>query len=176
MALNPEKAVRRMTSADLDRVLRWRNRPEVRACMFTRDEISAQEHQRWFAAADSDPSRHLLIYEVAGAPTGFASLACAGNSGVADWGFYLAPEAPRGSGTGLGATVLDHAFGVLGLHKVSGRVLAFNAASIGLHEKLGFRREGELRDQHFDGSRYHSVLCYGLLHSEWPSGICQSSA
>ena len=169
MVLSHPGAVRRMTADDLERVLRWRNHPDVRAAMFTQHEISPDEHARWFAAADADPSRLLLIYERDGESLGFASLACHGETGVADWGFYLAPEAPRGSGMGLGAAVLDHAFGVLRLDEVRGEALDGNAASIRLHEKLGFRRTGERRQpQHGGGDR--AVICFGLLRDQWLGG------
>lgn len=159
--------VRPLAAADLPLVRGWRNHPDVRAVMFTTHEISADEHERWFAAASADPARHLLVYEADGVPTGFASLVRLRGSDVADWGFYLAPDAPRGSGAALGAAVLDHAFGPLALHKVCGQALASNAASIRLHDKLGFRREGQLREQHADGTRHHDVVVFGLLRAEW---------
>lgn len=160
-------AVRRMTADDLARVLRWRNHPDVRACMFTRHEISPQEHAQWFAGADADPARHLLIYERDGAPLGFASLAVGDEPGVAAWGFYLAPGAPRGSGTALGAAVLEHAFGALGLDEVRGEALAFNTASLRMHEKLGFRRTGERRQPDERGDREQAVICFQLQRAEW---------
>jgi UDP-4-amino-4,6-dideoxy-N-acetyl-beta-L-altrosamine N-acetyltransferase len=159
--------VRRMNADDLARVLGWRNHPDVRAFMFTQHEISAEEHALWFARAEADPARHLLIYELAGEPLGFASLARQDESGAADWGFYLAPGAPRGAGTGLGAAVLDHAFAVLRLDEVRGEALAFNTASIRMHEKLGFRRQGERRQPDDRGGGDHAVICFVLRRDEW---------
>lgn len=167
MTAGPGGAVRRMTAGDLAQVLRWRNHPDVRAFMFTRHEISPEEHSRWFAAADTDPGRHLLIYERGGAALGFASLACRDEPGVADWGFYLAPGAPRGSGTGLGIAVLEHAFGALGLNEVRGEALAFNAASVRMHEKLGFRRSAAPPPPADRGGRDHAVICFRLQREEW---------
>lgn len=132
--------VRAMTAADVDPVRAWRNHPEVRSVMFTQHEITPDESRRWFEAARADPLRHLLLYECGDVPTGFASLACHVDApGVADWGFYVAPGAPRGSGTGLGVAVLEHAFGALGLHEVRGAVLDVNPRSLRLHRRLGFR-------------------------------------
>lgn len=163
----PGDGVRRMTADDLERVLRWRNHPDVRAFMFTQHEISPAEHARWFAAADADPARHLLIYERDGAPLGFASLAVGDSPGVAAWGFYLAPEAPRGSGRALGAAVLAHAFGALALDEVRGEALAFNTASIRMHEKLGFRRTGERRQPDGHGGDEQAVVCFRLQRAAW---------
>jgi len=165
-----------MTADDLARVLRWRNHPGVRAFMFTRHEISPPEHARWFARADADPDRHLLIYEIDGEPLGFASVARGADSGVADWGFYLAPGAPRGSGTALGAAVLDHAFRVLGLDQVRGEALAFNTASLRMHEKLGFRRTGERRQPDERGEGEQAVICFALQREEWLAGTRSAGA
>src|SRR5690606_7378254 len=54
--------LRRLTADDLPLVLSWRNHPDVRRFMYTRHEISAEEHARWFAEAEADPSRHLLAF------------------------------------------------------------------------------------------------------------------
>jgi RimJ/RimL family protein N-acetyltransferase len=86
---------------------------------------------------------------------------------VADWGFYLAPDAPKGSGRELGKQALDYAFTQLGLHKVCGQALGFNKRSIAFHTALGFTEEGCLREQHFNDGKFHDVVCFGLLSHEW---------
>ena len=156
-----------MASADLPAVLQWRNHPEVRRYMFTQHEISADEHRQWFEAASRDAKRHLLIYECAGDALGFVSLRVNAHPNVADWGFYVAPQASGGTGRALGRCALDHAFGALALHKVCGRAIEFNLRSIEFHQALGFKHEGLLREQHRQGDRYHAVLCFGLLGREW---------
>jgi UDP-4-amino-4,6-dideoxy-N-acetyl-beta-L-altrosamine N-acetyltransferase len=161
--------VRPLEEADLELVLQWRNHPDVRAWMYTTHEISWDEHCKWYAACNEDPGRHLLVVELDGRPTGFANLIQLRGSDVAEWGFYLAPDAPRGSGLPFGVAVLDHCFGALDLHKVSGHALAGNERSVRFHARLGFQDEGVRREQHLasDGTR-HSVACFGLLADEWP--------
>lgn len=161
------KSIRAMTRSDLERVLSWRNHPDVRRYMYTQHEISLEEHQRWFEQNADNPFRHLLIFELAGVPLGFINFNRLSSGGVADWGFYAAPSAPKGSGRQLGHAALDYAFTELKLHKVCGQALAYNERSINFHRSLGFQQEGILRDQHFDGERYQSVVCFGLLRHEW---------
>lgn len=161
--------IRGMTSADLAMVLAWRNAPEVRRYMYTRHEISWEEHCAWFERNSENPRRHLLIYEEAAVPLGFVNFAESAAGGVADWGFYLAPKAARGTGSRLGRAALLHGFRVLNLHKVCGQVLEHNERSITFHRRLGFRQEGVLRDQHYDGQQYQAVICFGLLAGEWPA-------
>lgn len=164
----PRALMRPMLHADLALVLRWRNHPEVRRHMYSRHEITLDEHQRWFERALQDAHKHLLIFELDREPLGFVNFSELASAGIADWGFYAAPEAPRGSGQRLGQTALAHGFTQLKFHKVCGQVLARNERSIRFHRALGFQQEGVLRDQHFDGAHYQHVVCFGLLRDEWP--------
>lgn len=157
-----------MVHADLRQVLIWRNHPDVRRYMFTQHEITLDEHQRWFEGALLDPKKHLLIFEPDQQPLGFVNFTETLNGGISDWGFYISPNAPKGSGRQLGHAALNHAFGQLKLHKVCAQALAYNERSIQFHQSLGFQREGSLRDQHFDGKRYHHIIQFGLLSCEWP--------
>lgn len=159
--------IRPMVHADLERVLAWRNHTEVRRYMYTQHEITLDEHQHWFERTLLDPKKHLLVFEVNHQPLGFVNFNEAENGGIADWGFYAAPDAPKGSGRQLGRAALNHAFTQLKLHKVCGQALAYNQRSIQFHQSLGFQQEGILRDQHFDDERYHHVICFGLLCHEW---------
>lgn len=169
--VSAQQRVRPMTNEDLERVLAWRNHEEVRRYMYTQHEISLAEHSRWFERASQDSSRHLLVFESDAVPLGFINLHQIALGGVADWGFYVAPDAPKGTGRQLGQTALQHAFTHLGLHKLCGQALGFNERSIKFHRSLDFRQEGILREQHFDGQSYHDVVCFGLLASEWQPNL-----
>lgn len=159
--------VRPMVQSDVARVLAWRNHPEVRRHMYTQHEIALDEHQHWFDRALQDPRKHLLIFEWGEQPFGFVNFSELASGNIVDWGFYAAPDAPKGSGRRLGCAALDHAFTHLKLHKVCGQALAYNERSIHFHRALGFQQEGTLREHHFDGERYHHVICFGLLSHEW---------
>ena len=159
--------VRPMTHADLARVLVWRNHPEVRRYMYTQHEITLAEHQRWFERCATDSKKHLLVFEANQQPMGFVNFNESESGGIADWGFYAAPDAPKGIGRQLGSTALNYAFNQLRLHKICGQALAYNQRSVKFHQAQGFQQEGVLRDQHFDGERYHHVICFGLLGHDW---------
>lgn len=161
-------SVRGMTRADLEMVLNWRNHADVRRYMYTQHEISLAEHERWFERAVQNPKKHLLIFEQNTVPLGFVNFNENEDGGVADWGFYIAPGAAKGTGRALGCAALSHAFEILKLHKICGQALAYNQRSIQFHQRLGFAQEGTLRDQHFDGQQYHHIVCFGLLATEWP--------
>jgi UDP-4-amino-4,6-dideoxy-N-acetyl-beta-L-altrosamine N-acetyltransferase len=169
LSIDPVASTRKMTDQDLERVLFWRNQPKVRRFMFTTHEISPEEHIRWYQQAAQDPRRHLLIFELDSTPMGFIHLNEITQGGIADWGFYTAPEAPKGTGRALGNATLHFAFEKLSFHKLCAKVIAFNERSIKFHIQLGFSLEGVLRQQHFDGALYHDVWCFGLCAPEWRS-------
>ena len=160
--------LRAMQEFDLERVLAWRNHPEIRRHMYTQRPIPLEEHRAWFEHVRKDSQRHLLIYEQNQNPSGFVSLAIEDvQECTAVWGFYLAPEAPRGSGLVLGQCTLHYAFNILGLRKLYGEVLAGNERSQKFHQKLGFRHEATLREHFYDGNTYYNVIRFGLLAEEW---------
>ena len=165
----PVDHVRPMTTDDLALVRSWRNHPSIRRNMYSRHEVTEDEHARWFAKASREPGRHLLIFEAEMKPRGFLQLTANGASPVAEWGFYTSPDAPRGMGRRMGQSGLRHFFGPLGFHKICGQALAHNESSIRFHLAMGFQKEGVLRQQHFDGHDFHDVFCFGLLAADWRS-------
>lgn len=160
-------SARPMCERDMDDVLRWRNQPDVRRSMHTQHKITPEEHEQWFSMASADPNRHLLIIEDNCGPLGFVQFTRQ-DGGGARWGFYLAPDAPRGSGSTLGAVALDHAFRRLGFNKVIGEVIESNVKSMALHEKLGFRPVGTLRRRGEDSAALDHLPQFELLSDEWP--------
>lgn len=159
--------VREMTEEDLAKVLEWRNHSDVRHYMYSKNRISLAEHRKWFADTKKDPAITLLIYEQETEALGFLNITRTSFFDVADWGFYIAPNAPKGCGRGLGEKALQYAFIDMDLRKVCGQVIGFNERSILFHKALGFTEEGRLREQYSDGNQFHDVLCFGLLQYEW---------
>ncbi|MBJ6360724.1 GNAT family N-acetyltransferase [Paenibacillus sp. GCM10012307] len=63
--------------------------------------------------------------------------------------------------------LLGYYFEELRYQKASAHVYAFNEGSIALHERLGFRLEGRLRNMVYTNGEYYDELVYGLLISEF---------
>ena len=165
--LNDKCQIRSLKAADLKCVLSWRNHTDIRRYMLSQQEITEGEHYRWFERASNDPTKKLLIVEENELALGFVQFSGVAKDAIADWGFYAAPAAPKGTGRKLGITALNFAFDFLKLHKVCGQALKFNTASIYLHQALGFQQEGILRDQHKIDGFYQDLICFGLLRHEW---------
>jgi RimJ/RimL family protein N-acetyltransferase len=68
-----------------------------------------------------------------------------------------------GLGTEAIGLVLDYAFSVLGLHRVSARVVEYNARAIRAYEKCGFVREGREREAAWVDGAWHDDIMMGVL-------------
>jgi [ribosomal protein S5]-alanine N-acetyltransferase len=64
-------------------------------------------------------------------------------------------------------SVLKYAFEVLDLHRIEADVDPRNGASIRTLEKLGFQREGVLRERWQVNGEIQDAFFYGLLRQEW---------
>jgi UDP-4-amino-4,6-dideoxy-N-acetyl-beta-L-altrosamine N-acetyltransferase len=162
--------LRPLRSKDSDRLLRWRNSPEVAAYMYTDHEISPDEHARWFAGIEGDPKRAYWIIEMDGEPVGLANLYDIDPThGRCAWAYYLAEPQVRGRGVGsfVEYAMIEKVFGEFGLHKLWCEVLASNEAVWKLHEGFGFRQEACLRDHVVKNGRRQDVLGLGLLARDW---------
>jgi RimJ/RimL family protein N-acetyltransferase len=63
--------------------------------------------------------------------------------------------------------VARYYFQELRYQKMNAQVYSFNQASLALHEKLGFTREGALRRMVFTGGRYHDLVEFGITDDEF---------
>lgn len=65
------------------------------------------------------------------------------------------------------AALLDFGFGPLGLHRVEADIDPRNDASLRTAERLGFVREGLLRERWLVGDEVCDTAIYGLLARDW---------
>jgi RimJ/RimL family protein N-acetyltransferase len=63
--------------------------------------------------------------------------------------------------------LLEHCFTALDAHRIEAHIEPDNAASLRLAERLGFRREGLMRDQLFVDGKPRDALLYALLQPDW---------
>lgn len=75
------------------------------------------------------------------------------------WGFGYVNEALN--------ALFEFAFGEMNLHRIEADVDPRNAASVRVLEKLGFQKEGYLRERWLVGGEIQDALFYGLLKSDW---------
>lgn len=84
----------------------------------------------------------------------------------------LDPKA-LGKGIGTRAThlIAAHAFGALALHRLSVRVLDFNARAVACCRKVGFVEEGIERQSSFCAGDWHDSILMGLIKPEYSPAV-----
>ena len=82
-------------------------------------------------------------------------------------GYVLLREAwGQGFGTEAAVTMTELAF-ACGAHRVTGRIDARNAASAGVLERVGMRREAHLRENEFVKGEWTDEVVYAITEDEW---------
>lgn len=64
-------------------------------------------------------------------------------------------------------SLIDHAFNILKMNRIELRCAVDNIRSTAVAERLGFVKEGVLRQSEMRGGKLHDFNVYGLLASEW---------
>lgn len=81
--------------------------------------------------------------------------------------FGLADGRGEGIADEVGVLGAHVAFNVLGLRRVTGGCAESNKGSMKLMERLGFQREGRLREATFVRGEWQDNIIFGLLAEEW---------
>lgn len=160
--------LRAIQDDELGLMLSWRNAPAVRANMYTRHEISEEEHRAWWARTCQRADQLYFMYEHETQPLGIVGITAIDlvNSNCS-WAFYASPEAPKGTGSRMEYLTLEYVFGILKAHKLYCEVLAFNTPVLKLHQKFGFFVEGVFRQHHQVEGEFVDIHRLGLLDTEW---------
>ena len=164
-------SLRLLTPQDEIVILEWRNSDAVAPYMLRDTLISQEEHQRWFEKILQDTDVAMFrIMEHEGVSLGLASLSRMDKEELsAEWGGYLAPDVPRGSGFGKALMYLSVsvAFNEFRLNRITVEVLVGNNAAIGLYESIGFIQEDTIFNRAKQKNGYVDVIVMSLTRDTW---------
>ena len=155
--------LRPLEEDDLTQVALWRQSESGRLAFFSPEPTSISGQAEWYARYLRDPTDFMFIVTVDGGPP--AGTVALSNIDVrnqrAELGrVFIADDGSRQKGIATAACTLLLAYAADDLHlrKLYLRVYASNHAAIHLYEKLGFEREGLLREEVFARGRWQDVL------------------
>ncbi|PHQ53594.1 hypothetical protein BLA24_00025 [Streptomyces cinnamoneus] len=118
-----------------------------------------EPRDEYYLAIVAPPSDHVIGFcriGLSGVRAGKLGYAVA----ASEWGKGYATDAAR--------TMIDFGFRTLGLHRISAAIGPDNLASINLIERLGFTREGVLRDHVHTNGVWRDSILFSTLAKEWP--------
>lgn len=162
--------LREIRNEDEDKILLWRNSPEISKYMYTDHKISIQEHEGWFKKILIDDSSQYWIIVCDEQDVGIANIYNIDKTNSrCYWAFYIASSNVRGKGIGsfVEYSILNYVFDELKLNKLCCEVLDFNEPVVRLHKKFGFKEEGFFRNHIYKQNKLYGIYCLGILKEEW---------
>jgi RimJ/RimL family protein N-acetyltransferase len=166
--------LRRFRPSDAETLAAYRSDPEVARYQSWAAPVPIEEARAIVASLEkADPAQpgwfqYAIELTAEKAHIGDVGVSLNDNRRQAEIGFSLA-SAYQGRGFAAEAVraVLDHLFRVQGLHRVSAECDARNTASARLLERVGFTREGRLRQHTWTKGEWTDDLLFGVLAGEW---------
>lgn len=166
--------LRAPAAADLPRLAGWYRDPELVA-PFDRFALDRTETlAASIRGAPDDPTSLAPRYVIERRGDG-AVVGCVGHyrshpvMELLDVWYLVGEPTARGAGLGAEAVALlvDRLFASSPTARIGISSDVANLASVRLAERLGFRREGTLRDALYHHARWHDVALYGITRPEW---------
>jgi len=162
--------LRDLHAEDKEKILNWRNLPEVAKYMYTDHYITLEEHERWFQSMLNDTTCRYWIIVYEQEDVGLVNLYKIDQKNKqCYWAFYLVGSNVRGKGVGsfVEYSVLRYVFDKLNFNKLCCEVLAFNQPVAEMHKNFGFQQEGYFRQHVIKGGESLDVVSLAILREEW---------
>ena len=159
---------------DTCNIVRWRNSKEVKKNLFSQEDITEEQHIRYFndfvrqnrciqfiiVVNDEDNSKDIGTIFI-------KNIDIANKKG--EFGIFIGEEKARGLGYSKYAIqeVLKFAFINLELNRVYLSVLNNNKIAIHSYLSQGFLIEGRLRQDYYRNGTFYDVIVMSILKDEW---------
>lgn len=167
--------LRKLSLNDYNIYHNWRNNIEV---MYTTspqlDTYTLEETEEFISSiiSQSNAKSYIIEHKESNQAVGIVSLSnidyknrsaeCIIDIGVKNmWG--------KGIGTAALSLIIEFAFSELNLHRIFLKVFSFNERAIKLYEKMGFKREGILRQAFYRAGNWHDIVIMSILKNEYLS-------
>ena len=163
-----------MVENDIERYHSWRNDLDVMKTTSPSLDLYSIDETRDFVKnviINSNSSKSYIIEDIENnIPIGIMSLVKIDSKNrnaeciidIGDKGYW-----GKGYGTEALNILLEYAFLELNLHRISLRVFSFNDKAIRLYDKLGFYKEGIMRESIYRNGKWHDIIIMGILKSEY---------
>lgn len=170
--VGPKVYLRPLDRADAPALVPWFNDPEVLRTVSRHRPMSLQEEESWLEGVHGNEHGLILgiVTRAADQLIGVTGLHQMDfKNRTTAFGITIGEKEQWGKGYGTEATglVIRYAFDTLNLNRVWLYVYEFNERGIRAYEKVGFRREGVLRQDCYREGKYWNTLVMGILREEW---------
>lgn len=166
-------SIRPFRKEDIPDKVRWINNPEVNRFLHYDLPLEQQKTERWFETVKDRTDRYDAVIEADGQACGLTGLLNIDRkTGKAE--LYISLGEPALGGRGIAAEacrlLLAEAFAERGLNRVYLYTETGNLRAQRLFERLGFRREGCLREDILSHGTPADRYVYGMLRRDFQKG------
>jgi [ribosomal protein S5]-alanine N-acetyltransferase len=164
--------LRSLERGDAAQLSTWINNREVARFLKSHRPVNLQNEEEFIES--SCKSKEELVFGIV-TKDNDRLIGCTGLHGFDQinrhcfFGIFIGDTAQWGKGYGTEATriVTRYAFESLNFNRVWLHVYDFNERGIKTYEKVGFKREGVLRQHTYRDGKYHDVFSMAILRSDW---------
>ena len=164
--------LRPLERADAAVLLPWVNDPEVTRHLLLHRPVNLKAEEDYIDhlyESEQDVHLGIVVRETDRLVGGCALHRIDAKNRCASLGIFLGAKDAWGHGHGTEATrlLVGYAFETLNLNRVWLHVFEDNERAIRCYEKVGFKREGLLRQDYYRAGRYWNTIVMGILREEW---------
>lgn len=166
--LGEKVKLRPITIEDTVMIVKWRNAQEVQKNFIFREPFTEEMHMNWMKTkvANGDVIQYIIEDSASEKPVGsvyFRDINYFYDS--AEYGIFIGESFARGNGLGSETFKLFTDFGmnILGLHRISVRVLTENVISYKSCLNAGFQKEGCFKDMVKLDGKYRDVIFMAIV-------------
>lgn len=150
----------------------WLNDPQVRRTTLRHRPLTLHEEEEYITKSTQREDTVIFVIarkadDQAIGLTGLHSIETHNSQAVFGIAIGEVNEWGRGYGTEATRLMVAYAFGTLNLNRVSLLVFADNERGIRCYEKVGFKREGILRQENYREGKYGDTWLMAILREEW---------
>lgn len=156
----------------LEFMLRCRN--DLRVWSWTRqdDLLMVENHKKWFESLHNSKTNKMYAVmtndgrkEIVGV-CGLTDIRWTARN--AEFSLYIDPELHgKGFGTKALQVLLKYAFEQQNMYLIYGEAFADNVVACHVYEKIGFKKEGLMRNRYYRNGKYHDSIPLSITREEW---------
>lgn len=169
-------SLRPLSLSDTGNIVKWRNDPAVKRNLYTQAELKPDQHITYFEknVKSGKCAQFIIVADENGIQTDIGTIFIKNidnDNHNGEYGIFIGEATGRGKGYARLATeeILKYGFEELKLHRIFLTVMVDNIPAIKTYERVGFVREGIMRDEYLRVDGYVDIVMMSILDKEWIS-------
>lgn len=163
-------SIRKFEKRDIPNKVAWINNPQNNAFLHYDLPLDVEKTGEWFERNKNATNRYDAVIEVDGVPVGLIGLLSIDQKNKkAEYYVMLGEREYLGKGIAGRASeqFLEYAFQKLLLNRIYLYTETENISAVRLYERIGFKREGIIRDDLFNKGKYIDRYLYGITKGDF---------